>query len=42
MQIVLAIDGSEGARWAQDMVVALPLPGGREVTLWWVREDWGR
>jgi hypothetical protein len=33
MQIVLATDGSEGARWAQDMVVALPLPGGREVTL---------
>ena len=33
MHIVLAIDGSEGARWAQEMVVALPLPGTREVTL---------
>ena len=33
MHIVLAVDGSEGARWAQDMAVALPLPGARDVTI---------
>ena len=33
MRIAFSIDGSEGARWAQDMVLALPLPQPLVVTV---------
>jgi nucleotide-binding universal stress UspA family protein len=33
MRIVLGVDGSEGARWAGEMLVALPFPPPVEVTI---------